>query len=138
MKITLDTGILISALITKDTPPDQLYQAWIQGLFELITSEAQLTEFERVVSYPKLQKYLHPAEAQLMIASLQHEALFVTDLPTVSYSPDHDDNAILATAIAGDADYIVSGDKQHMLSLKAVEGIPILTAREAVDILLKS
>jgi len=138
VKITLDTGIFISALITKDTPPDQLYQAWIQGLFELITSEAQLTEFERVVGYPKLQKYLQPAEAQLMIASLQHEALLVTDLPTVTYSPDLADNAILATAIVGDADYIVSGDKNHMLSLKAVEGIPILTAREAVDILLNS
>jgi hypothetical protein len=28
MRVVLDTGILIAALITADTPPDQLYQAW--------------------------------------------------------------------------------------------------------------
>ena len=35
--------------------------------------------------------------------------------------------------IAGKADLIVSGDKKHMLALGAVEGIPIVAAREAVD-----
>ena len=43
---------------------------------------------------------------------------------------------ILATAIAGKADYIISGDKRDMLSLKEVQGIPIITARQAVEKLL--
>ncbi len=53
----------------------------------------------------------------------------------VSYFPDHDDNRILAIAIAGQASYVVSGDRAGMLSLGDVEGIPIITARQAVDIL---
>jgi predicted nucleic acid-binding protein len=39
MRVVLDTGILIAALITQNTPPDLIYQAWRKKKFELITSE---------------------------------------------------------------------------------------------------
>ena len=48
-------------------------------------------------------------------------------------SSDPKDNPISAAAIAGKADLIVSGDKRHMLVLGQLEGIPILTARDALD-----
>jgi predicted nucleic acid-binding protein len=51
----------------------------------------------------------------------------------VNLSPDPKDNPILAAAIAGKADLIVSGDKKHMLALGAVAGIPIVTAKNALD-----
>ena len=44
-----------------------------------------------------------------------------------------DDNPVLATAIVGDADLIVSGDRDHMLAVGSTDGIPIITAREAAD-----
>jgi len=28
MRVVIDTGILIAALITRETPPDRIYQAW--------------------------------------------------------------------------------------------------------------
>jgi hypothetical protein len=37
VRIVLDTNILIAALITKGTPPDRLYQAWMRGEVELVT-----------------------------------------------------------------------------------------------------
>jgi len=40
----------------------------------------------------------------------------------VNLSPDPGDNPILAAAIAGDADLIVSGDKKYMLALGEIEG----------------
>ena len=54
-------------------------------------------------------------------------------LPEVIPSADPDDNPILATAIAGDADLIVSGDRGDMLAIGTAHGIPIVTAREAAD-----
>ena len=42
MRVVLDTGILIAALITSGTPPDTIYRAWRKKRFELITSEWQL------------------------------------------------------------------------------------------------
>ncbi|MDZ7760103.1 MAG: PIN domain-containing protein [Desulfovermiculus sp.] len=60
------------------------------------------------------------------------------DPPPVYFSPDPADDKILAVAIAAEADLIVSGDKKHMLFLNNAAGIPIVTAREAVDRLDKS
>jgi predicted nucleic acid-binding protein len=54
-------------------------------------------------------------------------------MPTVAFSTDPDDNLILATAIVGNADLIVSGDRPGMLDLREVEGISIVTAREALN-----
>ena len=54
-------------------------------------------------------------------------------LPSVDYSPDPDDNAIIATALESGAKFLVSGDKSDLLALKKVKSIPILTARRAVN-----
>ena len=45
------------------------------------------------------------------------------------------DNRNLATAIAGDGDLIVSGDKKHMLVLREVDDIPVVTARKVLELL---
>ena len=129
MRVVLDTGILIAALITKNTPPDQIYQAWRKNKFELITSEWQLAEFRRVSRYPKLRKYLAPAEAGNMVNGMRYQALVLTELPTLDVSQDPDDNPVLAMAVAGEADFLVSGDKRDLLALKTIEKTKILTAR---------
>ena len=48
MRVVLDTNILIGALITKGTPPDRLYQAWLRGEIELVTSTTQIAEMADV------------------------------------------------------------------------------------------
>jgi len=136
VRLVLDTNILISSLIRKDTPPYLLYRAWRNRLFDLLTSDWQLAEVEDVLSRPRLQKYIYEAEAQEIMRGLRVEAVQIdTSAVSVSYSPDPDDNRILAIAIAGMGDYVVSGDKAHMLSLGDADGIPIITARQAIDIL---
>jgi putative PIN family toxin of toxin-antitoxin system len=130
MRVVLDTGILIAALITRNTPPDLIYQAWRKKKFELITSEWQLSEFRRVSRYPKLRKYLIPSEAGNMINGLRYQAVVLTDLPTMDVSQDPDDNPVLAMAVAGEADFLVSGDKRDILALGQIEKTKIVTARE--------
>ena len=135
MRVVIDTGILIAALITKGTPPDRIYQAWRKRRFELLSSEWQLEEFRRVSRYPKLRKYLKPVEAGNLINGLRHQALLLMDLPDVDLSKDPDDNPLLAIAIAGEADYLVSGDKRDVLALKKVNKSRIITARRFLTIL---
>ena len=137
MRIVLDTGILIAALITKDTPPDLIYQAWRKRHFQLVTSEWQLDEFRRVNRYVKLRKYLQPIEAGNLINGLRHQALVLDDLPEVELSADPDDNPLLAMATAGDANYLISGDKRHVLALKKVGKTHIITARRFLTVLRK-
>ena len=133
MRVVLDTNILIGALITKGTPPDSLYQAWLRGDIELVTSTAQLTEIDNVLFRPRLQKYVDADEASVIVQDMGTRALVLDEIPVVNLSPDPKDNPILATAIAGKVDLIISGDKKHILLLKDVEGIPVVTAREALE-----
>jgi hypothetical protein len=40
---------------------------------------------------------------------------------------------MIAAAITGQADLIASGDKRDLLPMGSFQGIPIITAREAVE-----
>jgi len=87
------------------------------------------------LQYPKLRKFINQDEAAIMVSALYEFTVTVADLPEVNYSQDSDDNLIIATAIAGKADLIVTGDKGDLLALKTVENIAIITASNAVSII---
>ncbi len=135
MRVVLDTGILIAALISSNTPPDLIYRSWRKKRFELITSEWQLAEFRRVSRYPKVRRYLRPFEAGNLVNGLRNQAIVLGDLPEVDLSPDPDDNMVLASAIAGEVEYLVTGDKRDLFSLGAVQGVQIVTARDFAGLL---
>ena len=108
-------------------------RAWLDDRFELVTSEAQLDELRRVLRYEHLKPRINPAQARDFVENVDALAIVASDLPTLEVSSDPDDNVILATAVAGNAEAVVSGDRADVLALGDVEGIPIITAREAVE-----
>ncbi len=131
----LDTNVLVSAVIAA-RPPQRLLSAALAGEFELCTSEVLLAELLDVLSRAKFA-------ARLELAGLTPQG-FVDDLrrQSVVVSPrktprivlqDLDDDHVLAAAITGRADLIVSGDKRNLLPLSSYQGIPIVDARQAVD-----
>lgn len=101
--------------------------------FELVTAAEQVDELRRVLAYEKLKPFLGTEQVRDFVANLEALADLVKELPEVHASPDPDDDVILAIAVAGGADAVVSGDKADMLSLGVVEGVPIITARQAVE-----
>ncbi len=133
MRLLLDTNILVSGLLSSKGPPGKLLRAWLDGLFELVTSEEQIDELRRVLGYEHLRPYIHPEQARVFIENVEVLAIMAADLSVLELSPDPDDNVILATAVAGEAKAVVSGDKADVLALGDVEGIPIITAREALE-----
>jgi len=132
VRILLDTNILVSALLSRDGPPGQVLAAIKHQGHTLITSQFQIEEFRSVVSRKHLRTRISQEDAEDLVYNMEAVGVVVTDLPQIDLSPDPDDNLILATAVAGKADILVSGDKADMLSLGNVEGIPILTARQAL------
>jgi len=56
-------------------------------------------------------------------------------LPDVELSADPDDNPLLAMAMAGEVDYLISGDKRDVLMLKKIGKTRIITARRFLTIL---
>ena len=133
MRIVLDTNILVSALLAPNGPPGRLLAAVKRGDLTLVTSDVQIDELRNVLGRDRLNACIRPREAAALLDNLSAVGVVATDLPDVDASPDPDDNLILAAAMVGRADLIVSGDKGHMLALGQVEGIPIVTAREALD-----
>jgi putative PIN family toxin of toxin-antitoxin system len=97
----------------------------------LVTSPAILDELDEKL---RLKFKVSPEDADLIRARLQCNALVVNPgvlLDVVGDDPD--DNRVLECALTGEADYVVSGDR-HLLKLGSVEGIPILTTRQFIDI----
>jgi len=133
VRIVLDTNVIVAGFISPNGPPAKLLAAWLDGDFWLVTSTFQLDELNRVRSYDRLRDRFAPGHAEDFLRNIPARADVIGDeLPGIDLSPDPDDNRILATAVAGKADLIVSGDKNDVIELGTVEGIPIVTARQAL------
>jgi uncharacterized protein len=130
LRLVIDTNVLISALFSSTSLPTHLVELWRQGLFDLLTSADQLDELMRVTRYPKIRDRLMPALAERLINELRDLAIVLKDLPEVTVSPDPWDNYLLATAAAGGADFLVTGDKRELLPLGRYGGAKIVTVRD--------
>ena len=135
MRVILDTNVLVAALITRRTPPDDLYTAWREGRFTVVTSERQLEEFREVTRRASLKLRIHPAEAGRMVNDLRALALLVDGWPILDISPDPYDNFLLGIAQASRAELLVTGDKRDLLALASHSGTRILTARQALEVI---
>ena len=60
----------------------------------------------------------------------------LSEVPVTRRPPDAKDDPVLAAAVVGDAGRVVSGNKSDMLALGDVEGIPIRSAKEPLEIAL--
>lgn len=130
MRVILDTNILVSALLVRTGTPSKIYRSWVEGDFLLVTCKEQLGELRSTLRKPALKARIRADQAGRMINNLNALALMVDSLPYVQRSPDPEDDFLLATAEAGHADYLVTGDKSGLLSLVKHHGTRILTAND--------
>jgi putative PIN family toxin of toxin-antitoxin system len=132
MKVVLDANVIIAAFAAR-------------GLCESIM-EVCLNEHEIVLSDDLLEEILRnlrqkiklPINIVELIAELLHEHATIS-IPASLESDvcrDPDDVKILGLALASNADYLVTGDKD-LLVLNSFQGIPILDPRSFSDILHK-
>lgn len=138
LKVVLDTNVLISGVIAAQGPSARILEAVQRGELHLITSAALLQEFSEVIVRPHIRdKYPQVAEhAEALLDFLRVNASIVAGVPGEPVvTADPDDDMVLACALEGDANYIVSGDP-HLFSLAQHNGIPILRPRQFVTTVL--
>ena len=129
VRVVADTNVFISALMFGGLPGSFLDLAFLRS-FLLLTSPALLDELDEKL---RLRFGLSPEDADLVRARLQSSALVVKPAMILDViKDDPDDNRVLECALAGEADYMVSGDR-HLLKFGSYEGIPILTVRQFMD-----
>lgn len=135
MRVVLDTNILISALIRPKSVARQIYEGARSGRIALVTCDAQFDEFRRVTRYPRVQRYIRPAEAGAMLNELRELAVYIKVNEKVDVSPDPADNFLFTMAQASQADYLITGDKEDVLALGRHGKTQIVTARRLVELL---
>lgn len=114
MRVVLDTNVLLSALISSHGAPDTIYRAWRAARFDLVTSLIQLDELRRVSRYPKLKSILPSHRVGAMVNNMQH-AIVLEQLPNLPQGievHDADDAFLFTMALAGKANYLVTGDRR--------------------------
>ena len=126
MKVVLDANIIVSAVIKPTGKPAQILGQ--RDRFELLISDHIIQEARRVLHRKHIQQKYHPSEDKIegilqvlkefgrMIAVEHIENLIPQDPP---------DNLVLACAVEGGADYLVSGNL-HLLDLKQHRGVKIV------------
>jgi len=134
MRVVLDTNILISALISSAPPSVQVLALGRGRKFELLTSAQQLEEFSRATRYPRVRTRLIPAIAGALINRVRDRAIVIENLPKLGVCPDPDDNYLLALAEAGQAQFLVTGDKP-LLGLKRHKSTRIVTPAVLLELL---
>lgn len=130
MRAVLDPNVLIAAVLSRSGPPALVLRAWLDGRFELIVSEALLTELERALGYRKLAARISAEERASFIVLLQTGARLTDDpedVPRVSSDPG--DDYLVALAHSQQA-VLVSGD-QHLLTL--ADRMPIMNPRAFLE-----
>ena len=109
MRIMLDTNQLVRALMR----PPQLatfVMAWEARRFVVVCSQLLLDEYERVLAYPDVAHLIFPELLRAFRSHLVHDIEQV-DVPEVMpICRDPDDDKVIATAIFGMVDYLVTAD----------------------------
>lgn len=126
-RAVLDTNVIVSGLGWSGAPA-AILDAVSDDRLVLVTSAPLLAELRRVLEYPRLAKVIHHGGAQLadLVAA---SGVVVVPNRVLTVVHDDDDNRVLEAAIAGAADYIVSGDTD-LLDLGSFQGIPIIAPGE--------
>lgn len=113
MRIVLDTNVLLSGLMLPDSTPGRIVAAWHKRNFDLLVSEPMLEEIARVLAYPKIRKRIGWDDKHISryITLLRFEAGVVSIAGVEADVPaGPGDNHLLATLIAGKADWLITGD----------------------------
>ena len=133
VRVVADTNTVVSGLLWHG-PPRQVLDAARAGTLQLYTTAVLLAELDEVLQRPKFAQRLTLAGVTTHTLVLGYAALARLIEPAVIVpvvEEDPDDDAVLARAVAVQAEAIVSGDS-HLLDLREYEKIPVVTAAQLV------
>jgi putative PIN family toxin of toxin-antitoxin system len=130
MRVVLDTNILVSALLVQMGHSATIFRAWQEGYFTLLTCAEHLDELRATLHKPALAERIKPHKAGRLVNELKDLAENIATLPHVERSPDPADDFLLALCEAGQADYLVTGDKSGLLALGSHRATRIVSAHD--------
>jgi uncharacterized protein len=139
MKAVLDSSVLVSAFLTPAGTPATLLARARAGAFSLCLSQYILAETAASLHRQRQRgrrQYTTEEVAEFCILLTLVAERIESRLPNIRAVPlDPKDDMVVATAVAAGADYLVTGDRRHLLPLDSYQGIRIVSPRAFLDLL---
>lgn len=133
MKIVLDVNVIISAVIAPLGFSRSILNLWLAERLQVIISKGIIAEVKEKLDSPRIaHKYaLTKEDVSVVIALLRTQTDFVvvpkTGLIQVTGDPEND--YVLATAVVGAVDYLVTGDAK-LQDIGLYQGVEILSPKK--------
>jgi putative PIN family toxin of toxin-antitoxin system len=136
-RAVLDSNVIVSAIIVPVGKPAQIILMAREGKFQCILSQEILGEVRRILKSKHIQKKYHPDpdESEDLIAVLTgiSELIELKHIENVIEN-DPPDNLVLACAVEGGADYLVSGNL-HFLNLGEYRRVKMISPAKFLELL---
>jgi len=131
MKIVIDTNIFISSYFWGGKPR-KIFERVLNGYDELFITENIINEIMEVMKRDKFTVNSNDIKDYIHIIK-KYSKKIVSENIIKSIGRDVDDDKILLCGVAGDVDYIITGD-DDLLVLKEYENIKIIKPKEYLDL----
>ena len=123
LKVVIDTNVFISAFYLPESRPANVVLLARRKTILNVISPQILKEVERII---KKKLFWDNSKTQGAVRWIKNFSEEVHPREPLSIIADDPDNRVLECAVAGQANFIISGDK-HLLTLKNFQGINIVT-----------
>ena len=125
-RVVLDTNVLISAALRPEGPPRAVVNAVRSENGVLLFSDETFEELKSRFFRPKFNRYVNRQARALYLAQLEAVSEWVSITGAKLGCRDPDDDKLLETALLGEADCMVTGDRD-LLTMSPFHEIPIMT-----------
>lgn len=127
MRVLFDTNVLIAAFISEGVCAKLMRRAR-KRQFSLVSSPVILQEFQDVL-IRKFSATRRESQEALQVIMEAVEAMTQSEQAVTGVCRDPEDDRILGCALAGEADYLVTGD-EDLLIMKQFKAIRIIAPRD--------
>ena len=128
LRIVLDTNIIISAALSKNSTPDRALNYAVDNTVLLISKDT-FNELQEKLLGVKFDKYVQRQARETFLTTLLAISEMVIIKKPIVACRDSKDDKFLELAVNGNANCIVTGDKD-LLVLHPFETVEILTAAD--------
>ena len=132
-RVVLDTNVLISAALRPKGPPRTVVDAVRAYNGVLLFSDETFDELRSRLYRPKFDSYVDREGRALYLAQLEAVSEWVSISGAKLGCRDPDDDKLLETALMGEVDCLITGDRD-LLEMSSFHGIPILTPAVFLDL----
>jgi putative PIN family toxin of toxin-antitoxin system len=140
VRVVVDANVWVSGVLGHTSAPARLVTYFLEGRFLLVTSEPLLAELVDVLARPHLARRSRLSQVEIgeLIEAMRALGEVVALAGDIAVCRDPDDDTVIETALRGNADVLVSGDKDLTDAPEVAQaleefGVRVLTVARFVE-----